>query len=221
MGRHCHAGRVLTPFTLTGSVVVLEPLTAAHVPALTEAAIRDRSTYGFTKVPLDAADTAAYVTSALADRAGGRAVPFAVRRRSDDRIVGSTRYLDMDVLTAAPLWPPGAPGAEPADDLPPTVLEVGNTWYAADAQRTAVNTECKLLLLRHAFEDWGVRRVTLKTDARNERSRRAIERIGAAFEGIRRVHTVATDGALRDTAYYSIVSAEWPAVAERLAARLA
>ena len=97
---------------------------------------------------------------------------------------------------------------------------VGSTWYAASAQRTAINTECKLLLLTHAFETWRSLRVTLKTDARNAASRRAIERIGGRFEGVRRVHTVATDGSLRDTAYFSIVAAEWFTVRAGLVARL-
>jgi RimJ/RimL family protein N-acetyltransferase len=107
-------------------------------------------------------------------------------------------------------------GPAPSDDTPPTVAEIGGTWYAASAQRTVVNTECKLLLLSYAFDTWGVLRVTMKTDTRNERSRVAILRIGARFEGIRRVHAPAVDGAVRDTAYYSIVAAEWPEVRARL-----
>ena len=108
----------------------------------------------------------------------------------------------------------------PDDERPPTVVEIGSTWYAASAQRTALNAEVKLLLLSHAFDVWEVLRVTLKTDARNERSRAAIERLGARHEGIRRAHTIASDGTVRDTAYYSIVAAEWPAVREGLRRRL-
>jgi RimJ/RimL family protein N-acetyltransferase len=92
------------------------------------------------------------------------------------------------------------------------VAEIGSTWYSGSAQRTAVNTECKLLMLRHAFEVWNVERMTLKTDARNERSRAAIERLGARFDGALRVHMPASDGTLRDTAYYSILTSEWPEV---------
>ncbi|MET0275509.1 MAG: GNAT family protein, partial [Acidimicrobiia bacterium] len=98
--------------------------------------------------------------------------------------------------------------------------EIGSTWLAASAQATPVNTEAKLLLLRHAFDTWRVERVTFKTDARNERSRRAIERIGATFEGVRRAHTIASDGTIRDSAYFSIVRSEWPAIEHELERRL-
>jgi RimJ/RimL family protein N-acetyltransferase len=100
------------------------------------------------------------------------------------------------------------------------VAGIGSTWLAASAQRTAVNTEAKLLMLTHAFDVWGVHRVTLKTDARNARSRSSIQRLGAVFEGVRRVHVPAADGTLRDTAYYSIVAAEWPAVRDGLLERV-
>jgi RimJ/RimL family protein N-acetyltransferase len=127
--------------------------------------------------------------------------------RSTGRPVGSTSYYDLES------WP-ALTGDRPA------VVEIGHTWYAASAQRTAVNTESKLLLLTHAFETWGCLRVALRTDARNERSRAAIERIGARYEGIRRAHMVATDGTVRDSAYFSIVRDEWPAVRAGLEARL-
>lgn len=102
----------------------------------------------------------------------------------------------------------------------PDGVEIGHTWYAASAQRTACNTETKLLMLTYAFEEWQVARVTLKTDARNARSRAAIERIGGRYEGIRRAHRLATDGTVRDTVYFSIVAAEWPQVRHDLCARL-
>jgi RimJ/RimL family protein N-acetyltransferase len=108
-----------------------------------------------------------------------------------------------------------------SDDSAPSGVEIGSTWLAASAQRTAVNTECKLLLLAHAFETWAVQRVTFKTDARNTRSRNAIQRIGATYEGIRRAHTLATDGTVRDSAYFSIVASEWPMVKGRLVERAA
>jgi RimJ/RimL family protein N-acetyltransferase len=101
------------------------------------------------------------------------------------------------------------------------VAEIGGTWLAPRVQRTPVNTEAKLLMLAHAFEVWRVRRVSLKTDARNERSRRAIERLGARFDGVLRAHMPAADGGLRDSAFYSILDAEWPAVRETLRSRLA
>lgn len=136
----------------------------------------------------------------------GLAVPFATRDLARDRVVGSTRFLDLD------RWDPAAAA--------PTVVEIGATWLARSAQRTAVNTEAKLLMLTHAFDVWRVRRVSFKTDARNERSRRAIERLGARFEGVRRAHMLAADGAARDSVYFSIVAAEWPAVKRRLEQRL-
>ena len=115
-----------------------------------------------------------------------------------------------------PTWPPGRSGGAPGGAIP-DVAEIGSTWLAASVQRSGVNTEAKRLLLTHAFETWELLRVTLKTDARNIRSRRAIERIGARFEGVRRAHLLATDGSVRDSAYYSIVRAEWPEVRDRLA----
>jgi RimJ/RimL family protein N-acetyltransferase len=109
----------------------------------------------------------------------------------------------------------------PSDATPPNALEIGSTWYAASAQRTAVNTECKFLLLTHAFEVWKVLRVVLKTDARNTRSRNAIQRIGAKFEGVRRRHSPASDGGVRDAAFFSIIREEWPQVREDLLRKLA
>jgi len=140
-----------------------------------------------------------------------------VRRLSDDRIVGSTRFWDLEVFVWPPPSPPGvAHGPEPADDRPPSVVEIGSTWYAASAQRTGINTEVKLLQLTHAFEAWRVLRVTFKTDARNARSRTAIERLGAQVEGVRRAHSPAGDGTVRDSAYYSITAPEWPTVRSNL-----
>eukprot|EP00920_Eleutheroschizon_duboscqi_P016862 GHVT01040094.1.p1 GENE.GHVT01040094.1~~GHVT01040094.1.p1 ORF type:complete len:152 (+),score=26.94 GHVT01040094.1:58-456(+) len=116
------------------------------------------------------------------------------------------------------VWPPGSGlGAPVDDDHPPVVGEIGSTWLSADVQRTGVNRQMKLLQLTHAFEVWGMLRVTFKTDARNTRSRHALEAIGARFEGVRRLHALASDGSLRDSAYYSILSSEWPAVRARLA----
>ena len=199
---------MLTAFTLTGPLVRLEPLSLDHVDALALAAQGGRDTFRYTWVPDGRDETEAYVRAALAQP---RAVPFVVRRLADDALVGSTRFLDLDVF--------GVEG-EPSDERPPSVVEVGHTWYAQSAQRTAVNTATKLLLLGHAFDGWGVLRVTLKTDARNAASRNAIERIGGKFEGVRRAHMPATDGSVRDTAYYSIVAAEWPDVRAGLTARL-
>jgi RimJ/RimL family protein N-acetyltransferase len=203
---------MLTPFSLHGQHARLEPLSEAHVPALAAAAAQDRTTYAYTHVPAGEAEAAEYVAAALREQAAGQALPWAIRRLADGAVVGSTRFLDLGLL--------GGPGAELGDERPPNVLEIGHTWYAASAQRTAVNTEVKLLLLSHAFDVWSALRVSLKTDARNARSRAAIERLGASFEGVRRAHMTAADGGVRDTAYYSITRPEWPAVRDRLATRL-
>ncbi|WP_324273328.1 GNAT family protein [Blastococcus brunescens] len=204
---------MLRAFGLAGTSVRLEPLAMGHAPGLAAAAAEDRSSYAFTAVPDGPGQAEEYVRAALAEQAGGRVLPFAVVRTRDDAVVGSTRFLDLDVV--------GYPGVVvPDDDRPPNVGEIGSTWYAASVQRTAVNTKVKLLLLGHAFDVWQVLRVTLKTDARNQRSRTAIERLGGRFEGIRRAHTTATDGTVRDSAYYSIVRTEWPGVRGGLLRRL-
>jgi RimJ/RimL family protein N-acetyltransferase len=191
---------------LCSAGVVLEPLVLAHVDDLVAAAAEDRSTYAFTWVPHDAATTRAYVESALADEQRGWALPFAVRLRSSERIVGTSRFMDIDYWTDSPI---------------PDAVEIGSTWLAASAQATHVNPEIKLLMLRHAFDAWDVQRVTFKTDARNEQSRRAIARLGASFEGVLRAHKFASDGTVRDTACFSILRAEWPAVREGLVQRVA
>lgn len=212
---------MLNPFTLEGHGVRLEPLAATHAAGLTEAAAGDRSGYAYTWVPDGHDDARRYVEAALAGARDGRAVPFAIRHSASGRIVGSTRFLDLDVFTWPPPWPPGVGrGPEPSDEQPPTVAEIGSTWLAAGARRTGINPACKLLMLGHAFDTWGVARVTLKTDARNKASRAAIDRVGATFEGVRRAHGPATDGTIRDTAYFSILAGEWPAVRGHLRHRL-
>ncbi|MDX2704187.1 GNAT family protein [Streptomyces sp. PA03-6a] len=207
------------PVTLEGKHVRLEPLSAAHVDGLLRAAAESRDTYAYTKVPADREAMARYVEEALQDQATGAALPFAVRDVQRDALIGSTRFLDLDHWTATPAWPAGR--SVPRSGAVPTVAEIGSTWLAASAQRTPCNTEAKLLLLTHAFDVWDVLRVTLKTDARNARSRVAIERIGGRFEGIRRAHTLAVDGTVRDSAYYSILAGEWPGVRGALETRLA
>jgi RimJ/RimL family protein N-acetyltransferase len=153
----------------------------------------------------------------------GRELPFAIRARQlpAEPVVRTTRFLDLDYWPSPdepPTWPPGVAQGAPGGN--PDVAEIGSTWIAPSVQRTAVNAATKLLLLTHAFETWQVRRVTLKTDARNARSRASIERLGAVFEGIRRAHVRAIDGGVRDTAFYSILVGEWPACRERIEARL-
>jgi RimJ/RimL family protein N-acetyltransferase len=192
----------LEPFTLTGDVVRLEPLVIEHAAGLLRAADADRSSYGYTPVPADLPAMEAYVHWLLTDAANDQVVPFAQRRISDGELVGCTRYLNVT------WWP--------SRDLPAEV-EIGGTWLGATAQRSPINTEAKLLLLTNAFETWGVHRVAICTDALNDRSRRAIERIGATFEGILRQHRASTGhatvaGTPRDTAAYSIIADEWPAI---------
>lgn len=192
--------------TLSGQYVRVEPLSTTHVNQLATAGNEQRDTYAYTRVPHDITTAKSYVDDALADNAAGQAIPFAVVDTVRNRVVGSTRLHDFTYWSGREF---------------PDAAEIGHTWYAASAQRTAVNTETKLLLLSHAFETWQVARMTIKTDARNARSRNAILRLGAKFEGIRRAHHKAVDGAIRDTAYYSIIASEWPAVRENLRHRLA
>ena len=155
-----------------------------------------------------------YVAQALDLAARRQAVPFVTRLASDGRVVGTTRFATFEFHP----WPQSSPHARAAGE--PDVVEIGWTWLAASAQRTPVNTEAKLLMLRHAFETWRVRCVRLKTDRRNERSRAAIERIGGKFDGVIRAHSPGADGTMRDSAYFSILDSEWPEVEARLRARL-
>ena len=210
---------VLDVGTLTVAGVSLLPMATDHAAALLEAATESRETYAFTHVPSTQEEMRQYVDSALEDHRAEVAVPFVIRDDRADRIVGSSRYLDLECWTWSPTWPFG--GSTPCDGAPPTVVEIGSTWLAPSAQGTRVNAAAKLLLLSQAFDTWKVLRVTLKTDARNARSRAAIERIGATFEGVRRAQSPAVDGTVRDTAYFSIVSEEWPAVQAMLTERLA
>ena len=205
---------MVRPVTLEGRFVRLEPLTAAHAAPLLAAASGSRETYGLTLVPGSAAETAAYIETALAEQRATRSLPFATVDRAGGRVIGSTRFLNIDFWT----WPAGNPHQRGPER--PDVVEIGATWLAASAQRTPINTEAKLLMLAHAFEHWRVHRVSLMTDARNQRSRQAILRLGARFDGILRAARPASDGAIRDTAAFSILEAEWPAVRANLEARL-
>jgi len=197
-----------------GRYVRLEPLSFAHAPALLEVARRGREAFALTFVPGDEAATRAYVALALAERDAGRAVPFATLDAVTGRVVGTTRFLNVERWT----WPPGHALQRPREQ--PDVVEIGATWLAPAAQRTGINTEAKLLMLTHAFERWQVHRVSLLTDARNTRCREAILRLGARLDGVLRAARPAADGEIRDTAAYSIVRADWPAVAASLRARL-
>ena len=207
-------GSVVSPVTLEGRWVRLEPLGRGHAAGLLAAASGSRDTYGFTTVPGTAAETKAYIGGALAEQAAGRALPFATIDRARGVVVGCTRLFNIEFWP----WPAGNPNQRGVDR--PDVAEIGWTWLAASAQRSPINTEAKLLMLAHAFDVWRVHRVSLMTDARNQRSRNAILRIGARFDGVLRAARPASDGAIRDTAAFSILEAEWPAVRAKLQARL-
>ena len=204
----------LDPVKLEGAHVRLEPLSLDHVGALVAAARGPRDTYGFTTVPDTEREMAQYVRTALDLQAARRAMPFATVDRERGRVVGSTRFGNIEFWP----WPPGHP-LQRGEEMP-DVVEIGWTWLAAAAQRTPLNTEAKLLMLTHAFEVWRVHAVKLNTDARNARSRAAIERIGARFDGVLRAHRPASDGGIRDTAAFSLLEAEWPMAKTRLLARL-
>jgi N-acetyltransferase len=197
---------------LCGDTVTLRVLSMADVVALAAAAAESRNEYDYIRVPEGVEDAQRYIETALAEHQAGRRVPFAIVWHG--RVVGSTSYLDLDRWR----WPAGSP-LQRADH--PDAVEIGSTWLAASAQHTRCNTESKYLMLSNAFDAWRVHRVTLKTDERNARSRRAIERLGAVFEGVRRAHMPAQDGSVRNSAYYSIVRAEWPDVRRQLEAALA
>ncbi len=192
-----------------------------HAEALARAGEADRSAYAFTPVPEGLESALDYIARALAEQAAGRCLPFALVSTADDRVIGSTRFLELDYWRGPLVWPPltGRPHGDPLTAVP-DAAEIGNTWIAGDARGTGINTEAKLLMLRHAFDTWGVRRVTLRADARNTRSRVAIERLGATCEGIRRAHSRGLDGAVRDTAFYSILDEEWPTVRDIIELRL-
>ena len=190
---------------LKGRIVRLEPLAEAHVDGLVVAAGEDRGTYGYTAVPHGRGEMLAYVRDLLCTET----VPFAQVRVADSSPVGVTRFLTLRT--------------RPGEQVPYAV-EIGGTWLAASAQRTGINVEAKFLLISHAFEVWKAGRVDFKTDARNSRSRAAIAALGATFEAVLRNWQPSLvpgeEHQLRDSAMYSIVESEWPAVRRGLAARL-
>jgi RimJ/RimL family protein N-acetyltransferase len=190
---------------LKGKQIRLEPLELDHTDALVAASAGDAELYRWSPVPQTKEAATKYIETALAWSEAGKALAFAVVRLSDEQVVGSTRFFEIERFA----WPAGRDRHALAT---PDVCEIGYTWYSRSAVRTAVNTEAKLLLLTHAFETWKVLRVCLHTDIRNERSRAAMERIGCKFEGILRAHRIAADFIARDSARYSIVAAEWQEV---------
>jgi len=197
----------------TGRHIRLEPLDLRHVDGIVAASAADPSLYQWSPVPEGKTEVTRYVDTALAWRDAGTAVPFAIVRKEDGILIGSTRFWNIERWC----WPPGhVRHARPTPDA----CEIGYTWFTRSAIRTAANTEAKLLMLTHAFETWQVLRVCFHTDARNQRSRAALERIGGKFEGILRAHRMAADFVPRDSVRYSIVSAEWPEAKQKLADRL-
>jgi len=185
------------PVTLTGNLVRLEPVAPAHAADL-YAAGAEESIWRYAARPAlsSVTDAEGWINACLEEAAAGTRVTFSVIHLETGKAVGSTAYIDIV--------------------REHRTLEIGMTWYGTAWQRTGVNTECKYLLLRHAFEDLAARRVSLKSDSRNERSRRAILRLGAVEEGTLRNHRIARDGVDRHTVYYSVIESEWPVVKKRL-----
>jgi RimJ/RimL family protein N-acetyltransferase len=185
------------PIVLTGEHVRLEPMTEEHIPGLAAIGVGqsfwDFMLYGNIS---SIEDMQNWVRDILSRAENGTDLPFVVIHLASGRVAGATRYLNIILQDRG--------------------VEIGGTWYGSEFQRTAVNTECKYLLLRHAFETLGCIRVQLKTDLRNERSQKAIERIGAVREGVLRNHMILPDGRYRHSVYYSILDSEWPEVKKRL-----
>jgi RimJ/RimL family protein N-acetyltransferase len=200
-----------TDSCLQGQHIRLEPLGRQHVDGLVAAAAADPSLYRWSPVPQGQTEAARYVDTALAWRDAGTAFPFAIVGIENDAVIGSTRFWNIERWA----WPEGHPSH--ARDQP-DACEIGYTWLTRSAVRTAANTEAKLLMLQLAFEVWQVLRVCFHTDVRNQRSRAALERIGAQFEGILRAHRMAADFIPRDSVRYSIVASEWPVVKRKLLA---
>jgi N-acetyltransferase len=197
---------------LAGDHVRLEPLGYQHVRGLLAASAGGGDLYRWVGylVPRDPGEARRFVEIARRARDQRAAVPYAVVRAGDGTVIGSTRFHSLDY------WPWALAGAAADDPAAPDVAEIGWTWLSRDGVRTAANTEMKRLMLAHAFESWRVQSVCLHADARNARSRAAIERIGAQFEGILRAHRLAADLIPRDSARYSITAAQWPEVRSHL-----
>jgi len=189
------------PVTLEGEIVRLEPMRVDHLPALCKVGL-DQSLWQWTNnVVKEQKDLENYVRTALAEQALGSAVPFVTVERASGTVVGSTRFGNIDTTHRK--------------------AEIGWTWLNPQWQRTAINTEAKLLMLTHAFEVWKCIRVELKTDANNDKSRVAIERIGGVEEGTLRNHMITETGRFRDSVFFSIIETEWESVRANLTSKLA
>lgn len=195
--------------TLENDAVRLLPLGPEHVDALVTASGEDPSPYRWNVVPQGREAMSAYVAKARAGRDAGHMLAFAIERVAEGRIVGSTRFARIERWD----WPEGHPQH---GRTTPDVSEIGYTWLAASALRTEVNTNAKLLLLEHSFGTWDVHAVRIRTDARNEPSCRAIERLGFRLDGVIRAERAAVDGTVRDSALYSVTRDEWQGMRERI-----
>lgn len=188
------------PVSLIGNFVELRPLRTEHKDALVKAVLDGELwKLWFTMVP-SPEEMESWIAKALAEEKEKLSLPFVVVRKSDSKIIGSTRYMNIEKVSNR--------------------LEIGSTWYSKEFQKTNVNTECKLLLLEHAFENLECIAVEFRTHRLNENSRRAIERLGAVLDGILRNHRIMPNGTLRDTAVYSILENEWPTVKANLLFKL-
>ncbi len=190
----------IEPITLEGRHIRLEPLSLDHLDALCRVGFDESIWRWMPYSALNEADMRRYIETALKQQEAGWALPFATVERASGRVVGSTRYMNID--------------------KPNRRVEIGSTWIGLQWQRTAINTEAKYLMLRHAFETWDCIRVEFKTDALNQPSRTALLRIGATAEGTHRKHMILPDGRVRDSVYFSIIDSEWPAVKADLEAKL-
>ena len=191
----------IEPLVLTGRLVRLEPLSEAHIPGLAKVGLEQEiwryMRYGKLET---VGQLTSWVRELLALQAQGTDLPFTVIQQASGAPIGCTRYLNIDV--------------------PDRSLEIGGTWYGLEYQGTLVNTECKYLLLRHAFEDLECIRVWFKTDLRNQRSQHALEKLGVVKEGVLRNHMILPDGTIRDSVVYSLLPGEWPEVKLKLETRL-
>ncbi|QRG65303.1 GNAT family N-acetyltransferase [Brevibacillus choshinensis] len=186
----------IAPVTLEGKFVRLEPLRLEHAEGLWEAGQFEQIWTYMSSRMSKPEDAKTFIELALNHQAEGTELPFVIVNRQDGKLIGSTRFLNISRKDRG--------------------LEIGYTWLTPSVWKTMINTECKLLLLRHCFEDLGCIRVQLKTDSRNKNSQRAIARIGGIYEGILRNHMILPDGYIRDSVYFSIVESEWPTVQEKL-----
>lgn len=191
---------IVEPVTLTGQYAQLVPISPAHREPFAEIGL-DPELWRWIPDPVHTREEMfAYVDAALAQQASGVSLPFAILERASGKVIGSTRYANIERAHRR--------------------VEIGWTWVASAWQRTPINTECKYLLLRHAFETLGCIRVELKTDSLNEKSRKAIARIGAREEGVFRNHMITSTGRIRHSVYFSIIDSEWPQIKAHLEEKL-